>query len=137
MDIISRAAQCFAAGAYGGLINGLAVWGFGALGITPALGSNITPALTIPWLMPRLFFGGLWGLAFLLPVYNDRPYLKCCVISLAPSAYMMFKVFPQMGQGIMGLALGNTTPLFVLFFNVLWGLAAAALLESLQRPDRS
>ena len=119
---------CLAAGAVGGLVNGLAVWGFGALGINPALGADITPVLTVGWMLPRLFFGGLWGAIFLLPVLNTRPIPKGALLSLAPTAYMLFKVFPQLGKGAMGLALGPGTPFLVVFFNIVWGVAAAAVL---------
>ena len=58
----------FAAGCWGALWNSLAVWVFGALGIAPALGVHIAPALTPAFLYPRLVWGGLWGLLFLLPL---------------------------------------------------------------------
>ena len=56
------------AGAFGGLINSIALWLFGVLGVTPALGFHMTPDLTPKWLIPRVVISGLWGLLFLLPI---------------------------------------------------------------------
>jgi hypothetical protein len=132
MNFAMRALVSFLAGAFGGLVNGLAVWLFGLLGITIALGFKMAPALTIPWLLPRLLFGGLWGFLFLLPFWRNRLYLKGLLLSLAPSAYMLLKVFPELGTGVLGLGKGPGAPFFVLFFNALWGLAAAWVISRFQ-----
>jgi len=42
-------------------------------------------------------------------------------MSLAPTAVQLFVMFPAHHKGIGGLELGLSTPLFVLFFNWLWG----------------
>jgi hypothetical protein len=44
----------FAAGALGGLANSIAVWLFGVLHISAALGVAIAPAISPEWLYPRL-----------------------------------------------------------------------------------
>ena len=49
----------FVAGCWGALWNSLAVWLGGYLGIAPALGVHIAPALTPAFLHPRLVWGGL------------------------------------------------------------------------------
>jgi hypothetical protein len=42
----------------------------------------------------------------------------------------LFVVFPLMAKkGVMGVPLGSLTPLFVLLFNDVWGLKAAAILK--------
>ena len=58
----------FGAGCWGALWNSLAVWLFGFLGVAGILGVKIAPALTAPWLYPRLVWGGIWGLLFLVPL---------------------------------------------------------------------
>jgi hypothetical protein len=46
--------------------------------------------------------------------------------SLGPTAIQLFVVFPtKAGKGMMGLELGTLTPVFVLFFNFVWGFFAA------------
>ena len=121
----------FAAGSLGGLINGLAVWIFGELGITAALGVKIAPQLSPGFLYPRLVWGGIWGLLFLLPLMKTRIFSKGLIFSLGPTLVQLFVVFPmKANKGVMGLDLGLFTPLFVVVFNAIWGWTAAIWLKS-------
>jgi hypothetical protein len=121
----------FAAGCLGGLLNGLAVWIFGELGITAALGVKIAPQLSPAWLYPRLVWGGIWGLLFLLPLMQTRILSRGFIFSLGPTLVQLFVVFPMKAhKGAMGLDLGLLTPLFVVFFNAIWGWTAAIWLKS-------
>lgn len=120
----------FAAGCFGGLMNSLALWVFGVAGITAALGVKIAPPLSAPWLYPRLVWGGLWGLLFLLPLMQKRSLSRGLIFSLGPTVVQLFLVFPvKAGKGVMGLDLGLLTPLLVIVFNAIWGLAAAIWLR--------
>jgi hypothetical protein len=115
----------FVAGCWGALWNGLAVWLGGYLGIAPALGVHIAPPLTPAFLYPRLVWGGIWGLLFLLPMSRWSFPARGLLFSLAPTLVQLFLVFPVMAhKGVMGLQLGYLTPLFVVFYNVIWGYAA-------------
>jgi len=128
--LVRDVALVFAAGALGGLANGLAVWFSGAYGLTAALGVAIAPALTAPWLYPRLVWGGIWGLLFMLPVPRAPWWVRGLVFSLGPSAVQLFVVFPEKTpHGMAGLGLGVLTPLAVVVFNAVWGLAAAGQLR--------
>ena len=116
----------FAAGSMGGLVNSLVLWLFGRAGIPAELGVKLAPALTPPWLYPRLVWGGLWGFLFVLPIFRNQPFARGLFFSLWPSVVQLFVVFPyQANKGVLGLDLGTLTPLFVLFFNAVWGLTAA------------
>jgi len=116
----------FAAGCLGALANSTTVWLFGDMGITHYLGVSISPSFTPSWLYPRLVWGGLWGLLFILPMLQSKPLLKGSVLSLFPTIVQLFVVFPyQTRYGIAGLELGLLTPLAVLFFNWVWGVVAA------------
>jgi hypothetical protein len=116
----------FAAGCMGGLVNSLVVWLFGRASIPAELGVKLAPALTAPWLYPRLVWGGIWGFLFVLPVFRNQPFAQGLFFSLWPSVVQLFVVFPyQANKGVLGLDLGTLTPLFVLFFNAVWGLTAA------------
>ncbi|HVP29248.1 MAG TPA: hypothetical protein VMW35_08805 [Myxococcota bacterium] len=120
----------FAAGAVGGLVNSLAVFGFGRLGITQSLGVAIAPALTPAWLYPRIVWGGLWGFLFLLSVPRSGWLVRGLVLSLGPALAQLFVFFPwKTSAGVLGLGLGHLTPLAVLFFNAIWGTATAAWLR--------
>ncbi len=120
----------FAAGALGGLMNSLAVWIFGEIGLTSALGVKIAPQLSAAWLYPRIIWGGIWGLVFLLPLLQNRFFYRGLFFSLGPTIVQLFIVFPmKAGKGVMGIDLGLLTPLFVIVFNAIWGLSAAIWLK--------
>jgi hypothetical protein len=124
----------FMAGLFGGLLNCLAVWLFGWLGITQALGVHIAPPLSTALLYPKLVWGGLWGLLFLVPMGRMSFTLRGLIFSLGPSLVQLFLVFPlQAHKGALGLELGALTPVFVLFYNVVWGVAAAWWLNLVRR----
>lgn len=120
----------FAAGCVGALANSLTVWLFGDAGISATLGVAIAPALSPQWLYPRLVWGGLWGLLFALPMLQSRLLWKGTLLSLLPTAVQLFIIFPfKAHQGIAGLELGLLTPLLVLFFNWVWGIATALTIK--------
>lgn len=129
-QFLDRAAMCFAAGAFGALISGLAVWAAGAYHLTARLHVHIAPALTADWHYPRIVWGGLWGFLFMLPVLPGRWWVRGIVLSLAPSAFQLLYLFPhELGHGMFGLGLGLLTPVFVLAANALWEIATAWLLH--------
>ncbi len=131
-----RATLAFAAGCLGGLANSLAVWAFGALGITAALGVAMAPALTPPWLYPRIVWGGIWGFLFLFASPRLSLMAQGAIFSLGPTVVQLLVVFPyKAGKGLLGLDLGLLTPLFVVVFNLVWGLAAAAWIRSVGRSS--
>jgi hypothetical protein len=120
----------FAAGCLGGLANSLTVWIFGDLGITSSLGVAISPSLTPDWLYPRIVWGGIWGLTFVLPIFKSNLFLKGTLLSLLPTIVQLFVVFPyQANKGMAGIELGLYTPAFVLFFNWVWGIFTALTIK--------
>jgi len=129
-NIAKKLTLVFAAGCLGGLINSLAVWIFGELGITTVLGVKIAPKLSAAWLYPRVVWGGIWGALFLLPLWQRKVLIKGLVYSLGPTLVQLFIVFPvKANKGVMGLELGTLTPVFVIIFNAIWGVAAAIWLR--------
>ncbi len=127
--VMQRISLTFVAGCAGGLANSVVLWLFGAIGLNGALGVQIAPALTAPWLYQRLVWGGIWGWLFLLPL--NWPYLgRGLIYSLGPSLGALLVVLPfQAHKGFLGLQLGYLTPVLVLFYNVGWGLVSAWWLE--------
>lgn len=123
---VIRLSVALAGGAVGALANSLAVWMFGAAGVTAALGASIAPALTPGWLYPRLVWGALWGLLFLLPLWKGSVWKRGFVLSLGPTLAQLLYFFPRGGHAPFGTDLGATVPLFVLLFNAIWGWVAAA-----------
>ncbi len=120
-------AACFCAGLLGALCNSIVAWQAGQFGLPAMFDVRMTPTLTPAWLYPRLVWGGLWGMVYFLavgPLRARRHWArKGLWISLLPTAFQLFVVFPHMtGHGWMGFSLGQLTPLFVLFYNLVWGL---------------
>lgn len=129
-NLARKISLVFAAGVLGGLLNSLAVWGAGEFGITAAAGVKIAPTLSAAWLYPRLVWGGIWGILFLLPMMQTRIWSRGFIYSLGPTLVQLFVVFPMKAKkGMMGLELGMLTPLFVVAFNAIWGWAAAIWLR--------
>jgi hypothetical protein len=127
---LRRLSLVFSAGCFGGLMNSLVLWLFGRAGIPAELDVKLAPHLNPAWLCPRLIWGGIWGFLFIFPIFRNQPVAQGLFFSLGPSIIQLFIVFPyQAHKGVMGLDLGLLTPLFVLFFNALWGLSAALWLR--------
>ena len=125
-NVFKNLSLLFASGSLGGLTNSITVWIFGTLGITAALGVKLAPALTKTWLYPRIVWGGLWGFLFLLPFLRQSFFFRGLLYSLGPTIVQLFIIFPiQAGEGLMGIHLGIMTPIFVLFFNAVWGICTA------------
>jgi hypothetical protein len=115
----------FMAGLVGGLFNCLAVWLFGRLGLAQAFGVHIAPPWTTVLLYSKLVWGGIWGLLFLIPLGRVSFPVRGLLFGLGPSLVQLFVVFPlKAHKGAMGLQLGALTPLFVLIYNAVWGVAA-------------
>lgn len=124
----------FSSGCFGGLINMLTVWIFGAIGITGAFGVKIAPSLTVAYLYPKIVWGGIWSILFLLPFLQRSYFLRGLLYSLGPTIIQLFIVFPlQAKKGLMGIDLGAITPVFVLFFNAVWGVCTALWLSLVKK----
>ena len=124
--LIKGAALVFGAGSLGGLANSLALWLLGAYGITASLGVKLAPAISRAWLYPRIVWGGIWGLLFLIPLFRSKPLKRGLLMSLGPTLVQLFFLFPyHTRHGIMGMGLGALMPVFVIVLNALWGIVTA------------
>jgi hypothetical protein len=123
--MLKKTMICFSAGCIGALANSVVAWWLGDFGITAKLGVSMAPALTPAWLYPRIVWGGIWGLLFLLPMLSSKPVLKGSILSLFPTIVQLFVVFPRAHRGFGGIELGVLTPLVVLFCNWIWGVVTA------------
>ena len=133
-SFIRKLSLVFASGAFGALVNSTLLWLFGRAGITAELGVKLAPSFTPAWLYPRLVWGGIFGILFLLPLAQNRPIQQGLILSLGPTIAQLFLIFPyQLNKGMMGLDLGTLTPVFVLFLNAVWGVAAALWLWASER----
>lgn len=107
----------------------MAVWLAGGLFLPEFFGLRLTPALSPEWLHPRLVWGGVWGLLFVMPTPPrwTLPF-RGLVFSAAPDAVALFDLF-AFRQEDGGLGLGLATATLVLAGNVCWGLVAGWGLE--------
>ena len=117
---------CFCAGLLGALCSSTVAWLFGGWGIPDLLGVRMTPDFTKQWLYPQLVWGGIWGLAYFFTVgarSSRRHWVrKAFLISLLPSAFHLFIVFPYWTRhGILGFGLGQFTVIFIVVYNLVWG----------------
>jgi hypothetical protein len=117
---------CFCAGVFAALISSGAAWMAGNAGLPQWLGVKLVPAWSGAWIHPRLVWGGLWGLFYYTTVSSPRGRIqwmrKGLWVSLLPCAWQLFFVFPnRTDAGMLGLGLGTLTPLFILFYNLIWG----------------
>jgi hypothetical protein len=127
---MKRVLVYFGAGCLGALVNSMAVWLFGDLGITRSFGVSISPSLTANWLYPRIVWGGIWGFLFFLPRLKSRPFSKGTLLSLFPTAVQLFIVFPYLAKkGFAGMELGMLTPVFVFIFNWIWGIVTSFAIQ--------
>ena len=120
----------FSAGCAGGLAYGVAVSTFGDLGITSALGVSFHHNLTPGWVYSQIVWGGIWGMLFFLPLSQSNLFIKGTILSLLPTPFQLFVVFPLLtNHSIGGIDLGFLTPVIILFFNWVWGVATGFTLQ--------
>ena len=129
---MNRMSIGFAAGCVGALANSWLVWYLGHKGIPQLFGVAIAPKWGLAFLYPRIVWGGLWGLLFVLPL-SANVLRRGLLLSLAPALFQLFVVFPAWtGKGVAGLELGAATPVFVLLYDAVWGVVASWWLKGTQ-----
>jgi hypothetical protein len=124
----------FAAGCVGALVNSISIWLLGDQGITARLGIAIAPSLSPSWLYPRIVWGGLWGLLFILPLLPSRPLLKGLLISLAPFNYYYFSLRPI--KGLVALS-SVTSPPYSFYSSMGYGVSPPPRLFAMHASEES
>jgi len=119
----------FAAGSLGGVAKGLAAWLCGAAGINALLGSQFAPALTPMWVYQHAVWGGIWAFLFLLPLRKVSYVSQGIIYSLPQTLIALLVMMPNMGRGLLGLQMGYTTPVLILFFGFIWGIVTSLWLK--------
>lgn len=128
MKILQRLSLMFAAGSFGGLVKGLVATASAGVGVNAALGVTMVPSLTSTWVYQHVIWGGIWALLFFIPLKGSY-YFRGAVFSLGQTLVQLLVIFPKMGKGMFGLQFGAFTPVLVLVFGIIWGLAAAFWLQ--------
>src|SRR5690606_30280454 len=118
------------AGCFGGLVYCVVMWLFSRYGITQSLGVSLYGSISPQWMYPRIVWGGMWGLLFLLPMLTSTVFARSFFISLIPTLVHLFIIYPfYTGKGVAGLQLGLLTPVLVWFFFWVWALITAIILR--------
>ncbi len=129
----------FAAGAVGGLAFALLMWGFGEMGIAKMLKVELAPALKGPFIYHSMIWGGIWGMLFILPVYDKKRITKGLLLSLIPAFMELLYFMPNsannemfgiMGsidskRGYFGQHLGTLTPVLIFIYYAAWGIVTS------------
>lgn len=127
---MKNAFTVFGAGCLGGLVMCVVMWLFSRYGITQSLQVNLGGSVSPHWMSPRIVWGGLWGLLFLISVFSSNLFARSFIIALIPTLVQLFVFYPfYEGKGVAGLSLGLLTPFLVFFFYWVWALATAIALR--------
>lgn len=127
---MKNALLVFAAGCLAALVQVVAMNLAIHYGWTHSLGVHMTASYSPQWIYPRIVWGGLWGLVFLLPVLSGSILMRSLVLCLIPALVQLFIIYPfYQGKGVAGFSLGALTPLVVVFFWWVWALAVSFTLR--------
>ncbi len=127
---MKNALTVFGAGCLGALVMCVVMWLCSRHGITQSLGVAIGGSIAPQWMYPRLIWGGLWGLLFLLPIFASSLLARSFVLALIPTLVQLFVIYPfYQGKGVAGLSLGLLTPFVVFFFFGVWAFTTALVLR--------
>ncbi|KAF5836506.1 hypothetical protein DUNSADRAFT_5837 [Dunaliella salina] len=109
---------CFAAGCVGGIVNTLFPIILEQIGLVSSI-VEIHPSFSKCDLYQKAFWGGIWGVAFLIRLGRVKNfYLQASIYGLLPSLTQLFIIFPQTTPfGIGGIGLGHAMPFLVVLFN--------------------
>jgi hypothetical protein len=125
---LQKLSLIFGAGCFGGLVKGLVAAASAGIGLNAALGVTMTPSLTTAWVYQHVVWGGLWAFLFLIPLKGSY-YYRGAVFSLGQTSIQLFVILPKMGKGLLGLQFGALTPILILVFGIIWGLATGFWLK--------
>lgn len=121
---------CLGAGALGAFVMCLAMWLSTRYGITHSLGVAIQGSIAPEWMYPRIVWGGVWGLLFLLPLFSSNILARSFALALIPTLVQLFIIYPYyQGKGMAGLNLGVLAPFVVFFFFWIWSLVTSLILR--------
>lgn len=127
---MKNALLVFAAGCLGALLQVVVMNLAARYGFPHNLGVRIDASYSPSWLYPRIVWGGLWGFAFLLPVFASSLLLRSFVLCLIPTLVQLFIIYPfYENRGVAGVSLGTLTPVVILLFYWVWALATSLTLK--------
>ncbi len=123
--MIRRVSGAFTGGVAGILVEAAILWVLGKAGMMQVLQVTLKPNYSDAWFCQWMIWGGAWMLLLVLPLWEEKSFLRGFAFSLPPSAFLFFMIFPEMGKGMFGLGYGMLTPAVVIVLNCVYGIVAA------------
>lgn len=118
------------AGGLGGLAFCVALYFSSYHGVHSALGVKMYGSLQSGFIYPRIVWGALAGLFFLLPIAASTIFTRSIMISLIVSAIILCLIYPFfLGIGFLGLERGLLMPLVTWFLVWIGSLTSSILLR--------
>lgn len=113
----------YGAGTLGAVVHTAIGWLLTSAGVFAIFGSSYAIPIGMHAVYPRLVWGGLWGLFYLLPGVSRLTTLQASfLLALLPSAAQWLYWFPRGGAGWFGLDKGPATPVLVFALYFVWAL---------------
>jgi len=132
LDLSARIGLGFLGGMLGALASALVQWLFGVFQIPFLFGVAMTGAMSNWGAIVHVTAGAVWGTLFgvLLPLVPGRTIpSRGAMFSLVPTLYVLLITFPfETEAGWFGVSLGMLAFVFVLLYNLVWGLVTAGVL---------
>jgi len=127
---------CFAAGCLGGVAMNVFNLIFGMVNIPEFAGIDMAQDINANALYSDLFWGGAWGILFLLPILEDIPFVKGIVASIVPTLAQLFIFLPMIdGIHFLETEFQLMLPVYVFMLNAVWGVVAASFLYYSRSKD--
>ena len=129
-ESVKRWLQAFGAGCFAAMISNFVFWLFWQAHIMVSVGCELRPGHLPDWPYHTVLLGGFYGLLLLIDWGPKQVFSRGLLFGLIPSLLVFAFFFPQRipRQGALGYGLGWMTPVFILFYNSIWGLITAGLL---------
>lgn len=123
--------KAFIAGGLSALATSLLIWAFTISGLFATLHIPVAaPPDALTWMAKRIAWGALAGELFLIPLLNSTvQWKRGALVSVVPILVLLLVLYPQGAEGWFGLNLGFALLAAVIFFWVLWGVIAGAILD--------
>ena len=119
----------YGAGSLGALLACALFWLIQFLGLGQIINMPTFPIFSEAWLYPKIIWGGLFSLCFLLPFMKTNASVKYLVFALLISLVELFVPLPfSLYKGVVGLNTGMYTFAYILIFNLAWALLTRLML---------
>jgi hypothetical protein len=139
LDMSARIGLGLLGGILGALLSAVTQWLLALFRIPLLFGVALSGTFTAEETLLHLVSGAVWGSLFgvVLPLVPGRTVpSRGALFSLVPSLYMLLKVLPfDRDVGWFGADLGSLTFVFVVVYNLIWGLVTASTLAWGERTD--